>query len=665
MKTRSPCPHRQSPPASQHGFGLMELLLVAGAMTVLSSAIYLALGSTSTASKVRVEQAHLGDLSRSVDTSYGLLGTFEGVTTADLIRDHLAPETMTHGGTLESVWGGAVTVRDYNVRAPGDAFKIIYQDTPAAVCAPLISSVADSFWTVLVNGYPVIDHGALDLTAVASACGQTRTSLVEFIAYSGRVYGTAPLAVWPLFPSPASSITPPPSSPPVASPVSPVGSFTGPVLPGGPVAPLGAPLAGQPVGPVLGVPPSLSPDPVPALAPSAPLPTPYFPPACVEGMDTENITRTCPATQLGTWTQTREVVISCRDKENKYQAWNTAERLPQPWVDVVNTCAPACVSPANSSESQPASCPANQVLTSGASGFTQTRSLTYTCPAPTGAYTTSASPWTPDPSAVCFPKCVAPPADTRTSTPCPAGQTGVITEKRTYACPSPTGAAVGSPWSVVSNTCATPPPSGGCPAGQQRSRVGDLRYTNGWAAGNESSCGPMGSYPSDDWQWWNGVGEFGGTQSCDPLSPWGGAPANPDGSGWYLENATYVGCQTDSIAGTVDAYCHAGCVPIGSPSTVPGTATGWEFVNTSWRSDPVGAQKYSVAYTWSLNGASGSCSYVQGRVPTDQGNLTGGQCKLPPAADACKVGDTYSNTTKIPVGSYIYSGTTDFKCVSY
>lgn len=175
----------------------------------------------------------------------------------------------------------------------------------------------------------------------------------------------------------------------------------------------------------------------------------------------------------------------------------TPPSTPPPGVSppVGASCVLPSPSSVNESENQTGYCPSGTLLLSGASTFQQTRNRTNTasCPDPWGTpvWTNGGwSGWSPDPSSVCAPACVAPApssvqenqagANQSQTLGCPAGQTGSIEQIRavtqsrtattTYACPVPTGgfssnttytgwanSAYGA-WKTTSNTCVTPAP---------------------------------------------------------------------------------------------------------------------------------------------------------------------------------------------------------------
>lgn len=144
-------------------------------------------------------------------------------------------------------------------------------------------------------------------------------------------------------------------------------------------------------------------------------------PACVvpnPSNETNTETRTntqtlsCPAGQLGSITQQRQErrtqtrSASCPAPTGNYtwSAWSTWSDwgATTSWTTTANTCAPQCVAPAPTTQTQAG---ANQTQTFACPNFqtgtytnsravTQSRSVNYACPAPTGPYSTSYGNWT-------------------------------------------------------------------------------------------------------------------------------------------------------------------------------------------------------------------------------------------------------------------------------
>lgn len=221
---------------------------------------------------------------------------------------------------------------------------------------------------------------------------------------------------------------------------------------------------------------------------------------CVGDGTYETRSLTCPPGQLGTIHESR--LLSCPDLY--------ADAVAGPWTEVANTCAPECVVPNPAVQTQERagpSCPAGQL-----GEIVESRTLTYSCPAPTGSPNIDYSAWTVS-SNTCAPICEAPMPETDSRRlSCPTGQLGEIIEEQvtTYICPAPTGSPTSSksPWTVVSNTCApecVAPPAlvetengtGSCPA-TQVTPSGSKTYARSRTATTTYTCpAPTGDYKAE------------------------------------------------------------------------------------------------------------------------------------------------------------------------
>lgn len=207
MKVRSFSSPSSKP---QQAFGLVETLLVLGAVSALSLGIYMVFKPASAVAQTKSEQDNLNQLSNAVERSLGLVGTFEGLSASRIVSDRLAPEKMTRSGSLSTAWGAPVSVASATVRSANDAFVVTYPSTPSDVCARLASAVSSSTYDIRVNGTSVFSDGRIDVNRVATNCARSSASQMEFVYHSGLVAGTA-VAAPPL--------TLPPSNPAVMPPV--------------------------------------------------------------------------------------------------------------------------------------------------------------------------------------------------------------------------------------------------------------------------------------------------------------------------------------------------------------------------------------------------------------------------------------------------------------
>ena len=243
-----------------------------------------------------------------------------------------------------------------------------------------------------------------------------------------------------------------------------------------------------------------------------------------------NDSATCPSGQSGshTWQYRRVASYNC-----PYGTPNlpgiTITDSPSVIQNEVNTCAANCVAPAATVDYRDGgACPSGQTGT-----ITEEQTTSWTCPTTTGSPVSSASGWTVS-SNTCVGTCV-PPANTtaqRTSTPCPPGEVGVITEEQTtsWTCPTTTGSPVSSAsgWTVVNSTCVPSTCTGNSSENQWVNRTGTCAANEtgatAWQAGQTRNRA-CNSGTWDDWGAWadNGTTQ-NHTSTCVPTC--GAAPSS-------------------------------------------------------------------------------------------------------------------------------------------
>jgi type II secretory pathway pseudopilin PulG len=90
----SPTLTRLSRACSALGFTLTETLLALGVVTAATGAMFLFFGQVDAKAKLASETRNLRELSRRIESSFGMVGTFRGVSTTAVVVDGLAPESQ-------------------------------------------------------------------------------------------------------------------------------------------------------------------------------------------------------------------------------------------------------------------------------------------------------------------------------------------------------------------------------------------------------------------------------------------------------------------------------------------------------------------------------------------------------------------------------------------
>lgn len=611
----------------QRGFSFVEVMLAIGVATAVAGGTFAVYRNLENKKEVRAEQANVQALARDVGSAYSSLGRFPPALRMKSIDDKLVPAHMVVGSELRNLWGSAVDLAATTVDGRLNAgMEIIYTNVPARTCSAFATSASGGMFDVEVNGVSVMGAtGSVDPAATVERCAGDAGSRVVFTYYSGATGlsvtapaslcgadPTNPLCAGNPTPTPPPAVTLPgsPLPPPAGSPPPPT-----PLAPPPPPAPLAPP---PPPAPPPASPPPAAPPPssVPTFCPSI-MPSPTTQDCTADGDNVcedgstgrQGRTFNCPAGELITTagpyqyaagapqTQTRDETRSwsCPDPWDAPVGVWTPSATWKGWTPTY-ACAPACVAPAPLPQSQ-AGTPQTQTLNCAAGQYgqinqsrttTQTRTITYSCPTPTGAYTTTTPPW----SAPGAPygawtttsgTCTACPALTPESQTqwvpasalCPSGQSGTNTwEKeqgrsraRSYACPAgtttlpPITYGAWSAWTDtgatrnVSNTCTpiappAPPPATqtlACPAGQS----GSITQTHGWD-----------SAPAPDY--WVAQPWATTSNTCTPGCE-GGAPAY-----WKVDcSAPYCDTTTPALSkysGLVSAAL--GAMPPAAPNTV-------------------------------------------------------------------------------------------------
>ncbi|HHA2572000.1 TPA: type 4 pilus major pilin [Stenotrophomonas maltophilia] len=381
------------------GYTLVEVLLVLGVSSAIAAAGWLLFGPTSVAADLKQTQLDISETATAIDRSLGIVGGFSGLSTSLVQSDGLAAQRLRQGNALRNAWGGSVSFWPNTVKRGNDSFLVETRDVPKAACTKLFAAMAGdpAVWDAQLNGESVYVSNKYDPATAAAACEANGGDRMGFVYFSGLASGSS-VAV--------SSIGLPAAPPSVdpANPSTPVGPVDGApevddAMPGTPgVVPPGPPAIQPPVVPTAPPAPATptTPQPSPVVTPT-PTPTPLATcavPSPASRTETESQAVGCPAGQLGSLAQSRSRAGTYACPE----AW-AAPVLTwggwSAWATTSSTCAPACVLPNPSMQtntetrtaSQTLACPSGQVgsvTQQRQERRTQTRAAS--CPAPTGSY---------------------------------------------------------------------------------------------------------------------------------------------------------------------------------------------------------------------------------------------------------------------------------------
>jgi Tfp pilus assembly protein PilE len=176
------CPSAASQ-ATQHGFGLLEVILAVGAAALLAGGTFVLYQTTSNRSNVRAEQANIQQIAANTSHQYGALGSYAGLSTPTAISQGLIPASMIHDGAALNRWDSTVTLRPSAISGVANAgMDIIYASVPKRACAMLAIAAGAGMSDVKISpvssksGQSVMRGNTLDRAAISSACATADTS---------------------------------------------------------------------------------------------------------------------------------------------------------------------------------------------------------------------------------------------------------------------------------------------------------------------------------------------------------------------------------------------------------------------------------------------------------------------------------------------------------
>jgi len=603
--------------SSASGFGVIELLAVVAAGSLLAAATYGLYRTAANARDVASERSNVAALAENVERVFAGRNTYGGLTTSSALAQGVYPSAMVprHSGfgSVPNPWGGTITVAAATLdgSVAGNGFTITYSNVPPSVCAAFAVAAGVGFKEITVrqgqlSGRDPHEGSVLDASGrnvdparAAQRCAAGMSS----VAFSHASFPQARTTC----------------------------AGSGPIPPNADTLTASCPETGT-----ANSLPQLVSDPGPDQynhtwpqtrsqdgacgtsgtifwGPWSPAtPTHACADQCIptNTSATDNRVANCPAGQLvsapGPYlyqpsmpqTQTITTTRVCATPIGPLggQQVNVGA-----WTPTLS-CAPACSAPPSSTTTTSRACPPGQI--DGQSpftpnGITDTSTRTWACPLPIGAATYTDSATTQN---RCAPACVLPSPATETrctspiqSTPCPSGQgvgahTFRMQEARAASCAAPTGAFAWSSWTNTgarcdeSNTCAPPPP----PA---------CVHTPSPALSQSQACG-VGT-----------IGSWTQTRTCsESVCPAAGGPTTWTCTPWTPTSAPPSACSPvcAPVSNACPAADRAGYTVNGPYTNGTGTfctevkacPAGYSGSNTSYRTDYTAATPSTCA-NWS------------------------------------------------------------------
>ncbi|MHC1658903.1 type 4 pilus major pilin [Stenotrophomonas riyadhensis] len=155
--------------------------------------------------------------------TYGALGSYAGLTTAQAIADRVPPVSMNAGIGLTSRWAQPVILEPATIDGrPNAGLKIVYHAVPTRACLKLAAAASGGMYDLEIDDTSVFNRGnnhrptQLDIQAATQRC---RNPARLAFTYYGGVTGLSAQVLTPVaLPPPPPTSAPPPPAPVVAPP---------------------------------------------------------------------------------------------------------------------------------------------------------------------------------------------------------------------------------------------------------------------------------------------------------------------------------------------------------------------------------------------------------------------------------------------------------------
>ncbi|MHC9013810.1 type 4 pilus major pilin [Stenotrophomonas bentonitica] len=375
------------------GFGLNELLISIGLVSALGAAAFMIYFPAKARAQVKAETGRNTELVSAIRSSFGVVGTYEGVSAERLIEDQLVnPSAVQGAAKLGNAWGGNTYIQALGIVRFGDSFSVEYTKVSADSCGSFVTANAVDVQDIVIDGRSVYQNsgGQLDVAAMTLACSAPKS--VTFVYFSPELRGLVAADPLLLPQAPTPPIVRPPTAPGLpAFPEIDPGRSAEPALP---VNPACGPRPAIPACPGINnyswsstaypscwrlngscqIPPAPEPSPV-VWEPQLPdtITPPTIPPRAICQRASESSEIACPVGHWGRGQVRREKL--CLD------AWDDT------WEAPITSYAGCTACPANRTEEQFQTVPRTEACSGGRTGTVNiqirqrgTRSVSYNCP---------------------------------------------------------------------------------------------------------------------------------------------------------------------------------------------------------------------------------------------------------------------------------------------
>jgi len=171
----------------QEGYSLTELLIGLGIVSVVGAVAFVLYQPVKARAQTRAESARLNNLSSEIQQAFGVIGSYEGVSSERLIEERFIKPEQFQNGKIRNVWGGVVDAQPFGIRHFGDAFILDYTNVSAASCSDFVSANAPNAYDVVIDGTSIVknNNDRLDVAALVKACASAR--VVTFVYHNETI----------------------------------------------------------------------------------------------------------------------------------------------------------------------------------------------------------------------------------------------------------------------------------------------------------------------------------------------------------------------------------------------------------------------------------------------------------------------------------------------